>query len=89
MHDADIAISLMNQVQDEIGLADSSPYIEVLREGQLRFEHVRFVLSQARNDAHNGLEIECVIFDDGSRALRFHRSAMGKPTQWSAFAPAS
>jgi hypothetical protein len=86
MHDAEIAISLMNRVQDGGNFADS-PCIDVLREGQLRFEHVRFVLSQARFDAHTGLEIECVIFDDGSRALRFHREASGKPTQWSAFAP--
>ncbi len=62
-----VAISLVNHAESDAGLADLSSCIEILREDDLQFDHVRFALSLARSDAPLGVEIECVIFDDGSR----------------------
>lgn len=87
-HDAEIAITLMNRWQRAGGRLDTcASHLQLLQEGGLRFEATRAVLNDGATELDH-VEIECLTFDDGSRALRLVRAEPTRHlTSWSALSP--
>ena len=89
MHEAEIAATLLNRWQRN---DRSSGSIEIamnlLREGGLSCTHYSGVSTDTSDEFTNGVEIECLTFDDGSRVLRLNpRGAVRNSIGWAAVAP--
>jgi hypothetical protein len=85
-HDADVAITLLNKLSP--GDATNEHCMEILREGQLRFDVLRCTLAVSALECDDGIEMEWVKFGDGSRALRLlHSDDLSDVTPWIACPP--
>ncbi|NYH26026.1 hypothetical protein GGD40_005597 [Paraburkholderia bryophila] len=89
MHDADVAITLMNRwEQATAGPHRAASVLELLHEGGLRFMRTQGVVHESSGVTGDAREIECLAFDDGSTAIRFLRSHPNRDlTPWAAVAP--
>jgi hypothetical protein len=88
MHDAEIAIALMNQWEPQ-GATDGSglPALELLHEGALGFRYLTGTLVQSPSYGQDcQCTFECLEFDDGSRAIRMSDDEHAS-TPWAAIAP--
>jgi hypothetical protein len=87
-HDANLAITMLNKLSP--GDATNEHCIKILREGQLRFDLLLCRLAVAGIECDDGVEIECVKFADGSRALQLlHSDDSSEVTPWIACPPLS
>jgi hypothetical protein len=85
-HDADVASTLLNKLSLVDGTNEHC--IEILREGQLRFDLLRCRLAETTVECDDGVEMDCFKFADGSRALRLlHSDDSGEATPWIACPP--
>lgn len=91
MYDAEIAMTLMNRWDDgRMNRHDATSVVTLLREGGLQFRWLRgFVETGRTSDCSlDGWELECLMFEDGSRALRLMRSPPNcAVTRWTAMQP--
>ncbi|WP_042320235.1 hypothetical protein [Paraburkholderia caledonica] len=87
-HDAEIAVTLMNRWQRSGGESDNrTSHLQLLREGGLSFEATRAGFKNAAAE-WSRVEVECLTFTDGSRALRLvHAEPTRLLTSWSAVWP--
>ena len=88
VHDADVAATLLNRWQAKSGpLEGTASSYDLLREGGLEFTLVRGLLGHG-DDSCDGMEVECLSFKDGSRALRLVRTRPAHDlTRWAALGP--
>jgi hypothetical protein len=85
-HDADVAITLLNKLA--ASEATNAHCLQILREGQLSYDSLRCLLAMPALECDDGVEIECVKFSDGSRALRLlHSEDLSDATPWTAYPP--
>ncbi|SAL71704.1 hypothetical protein AWB74_04244 [Caballeronia arvi] len=89
MHDAEIAAKLLNRWQRNDGPGGAvQQAVDLLREGGLAFKHYFGVSPDTSDEFIDGVEIECLTFDDGSRVLRLNpRGAVSHSIGWAAVAP--
>ncbi|CAM2159278.1 conserved protein of unknown function (plasmid) [Pararobbsia alpina] len=87
VHDSDIAATLMNR-WDMAGDARETTF-ELLREGKLQFASERAVFAVDNAPLGRTVEFECLMFEDGSRAVRLVNCDTARAlTPWSSVAPA-
>lgn len=88
MNDAEIAATLLNRWQRNNQHESEARPADLLREGGLSFKHYVGVSRDTSNEFADGVEIECLTFDDGSRVIRLTaRGAVGQSMRWTAVAP--
>ncbi|MGF6753334.1 hypothetical protein [Paraburkholderia sp. GAS334] len=90
MFDAEIAATLLNRWDRKPARAGRDAYLNLLREGNLDFTHQlgRVSVGEAADDS--ALNIESLVFVDGSRAVRIEAPDQGPGwTRWAAFEPPS
>jgi hypothetical protein len=91
MFDAEIAATLLNRWNHRPAACDHPTYLELLREGNLNFTHqLGYVRIKGIADASpcNIENIESLVFDDGSRALRISAPSLAPGwTRWAALEP--
>lgn len=83
MRDADVAALMMNKRRDE---ADPAGYqsLDLLREGNLVFRHMRGTIAWMTGDTQPAQAMEWLQFADGSEIFRLIRSDAG--TGWGGWA---
>jgi hypothetical protein len=88
MHDAEIAITLMNRWErHDADDADLSA-VDLLREGELGFRHITGQLVAGSAPRDHAWAFECLEFDDGSRAFRLADNIEScARTPWAAIPP--
>jgi hypothetical protein len=88
MHDAEIAITLMNRWERRETIEAGQSAVELLREGELDFRHFTGQLVAGSTPREHGWTFECLEFDDGSRAFRLADTVEScARTPWAAIAP--
>ena len=88
MNDAQIAATLLNRWQRNDKHESEVRPTDLLREGGLSFKHYAGVSRDTSDEFPDGVEIECLTFDDGSRVIRLTaRGAVGHSMSWAAVAP--
>jgi hypothetical protein len=104
MYDAEIAATLLNRWATRSSTTDFATYLELLREGNLSFTyqsgHVREVGIEAAieagieagvesgTEAGSAINIESLVFGDGSRTLRVEApDRTPRWTRWAAVEP--
>jgi hypothetical protein len=88
MFDAEIAATLLNRWEHEKPAINSHSSLELLREGKLLFSRQIGKLWSEPVSGESGLDLECLIFADGSRALRlWHTGADAGWTRWAPIEP--
>lgn len=86
VHDAEIAAILMNR-WDATGDTREGA-LTLLQEGRLEFTSERGVLQRPDSTFRDQIELECLLFKDGSRILRLVNAHTGQGlTPWSSIAP--
>ena len=85
MFDAEIAATLLNRWNDKLPESSS---IDLLREGSLAFRRHTANLLVDPMSGEGSLELECLTFEDGSRAMRLLCSdGICARTRWAAMEP--
>ncbi|WP_118183079.1 hypothetical protein [Paraburkholderia phosphatilytica] len=88
MHDAEIAITLMNRWERRETVKAGQSAVELLREGDLGFRHITGQLVAGSTPREDGWTFECLEFDDGSRAFRLADNVEScARTPWAAIPP--
>jgi len=88
MHDAEVAATLLNRWQRSNRSDGSTSAVDLLREGGLSFKRYAGVCTDTSDEFIDGVEIECLTFSDGSRALRMKpRGAIDSSIGWASVAP--
>jgi hypothetical protein len=88
MFDAEIAATLLNRWEHEQPAVHSHSPLELLREGKLSFSRHIGKIWAVPVTGESGLDIECLMFADGSRALRlWHTGADAGWTRWAPVEP--
>lgn len=76
MRDADVAAMMMNRRQDGANASDCES-LDLLREGNLVFKHMRGTIAWLSGDATPAQTMEWLQFADGSEIVRLRRSDSG------------
>ena len=89
MFDAEIAAKLLNRWENKLPESHAQAPLELLNEGNLSFSRHLGKMWAVPTEAEEGLEIECLMFADGSRAVRLSEGASEHPgwTRWTAIEP--
>ncbi|HWX13130.1 MAG TPA: hypothetical protein VNZ04_14220 [Trinickia sp.] len=88
MFDAEIAATLLNRWEHEQPAVHSHSPLELLCEGKLPFSRQIGKIWAVPVSGESGVDIECLIFADGSRALRlWHTGADSGWTRWAPIEP--
>lgn len=88
MFDAEIAATLLNRWDRKPTPADRETYLNLLREGNLDFTHQLGAVSNEQEADAGQLNIESLVFVDGSRALRIRAPDLAPGwTRWAALEP--
>ena len=88
MFDAEIAATLLNRWDRKPALAGNDTHLNLLREGNLDFTHQQGRVDVSNAADESGLDIESLVFVDGSRAVRIKSSDQAPGwTRWAAFEP--
>lgn len=90
MCDAEIAAILLNRLVPTLTSSGLARYLDLLREGNLRFRHLVGEAKMAAESDECSIGVETLIFIDGSRALRIQDAERNNIwTNWTALdAPA-
>jgi hypothetical protein len=70
MLDAEIAATLLNRWDWQSAPVEDRSPLDLLQEGKLYYKHEGGEVRAAEGHSAPVLRIECLTFDDGSRALR-------------------
>ncbi|CAG4886943.1 hypothetical protein [Paraburkholderia saeva] len=90
MFDAEIAATLLNRWDRKPAMAGRDTYLNLLREGNLDFTHQQGRVSTGNPTSDSELDIESLVFVDGSRAVRIKASGQAPGwTRWAALEPPS
>ena len=90
MFDAEIAAKLLNRWTVRPPAAQCESYLDLLREGNLRFTHQRGSVTPGGVTTESLFDLESLEFVVGSRALRLRTPGAAPDwTQWAAFEPPS
>ncbi|RKE38157.1 hypothetical protein B0G76_4454 [Paraburkholderia sp. BL23I1N1] len=88
MYDAEIAATLLNRWATRSSTADFDVYLDLLREGNLSFTYQSGHVREAGLEEGSALNIETLVFDDGSRTLRVEApDRTPRWTRWAAVEP--
>ena len=88
MFDAEIAATLLNRWEHQQPAFDSHLPLELLREGKLTFSRHIGKMWAVPVTGESGRGIECLMFADGSRALRlWHTGGNSGWTRWAPIEP--
>jgi hypothetical protein len=88
MFDAEIAAKLLNRWALKPPAAHGDSYLDLLREGNLRFSHQAGSVTPGGVASESLFDLESLVFSDGSRALRLKAPGAATGwTQWAAFEP--
>jgi hypothetical protein len=88
MFDAEIAAKLLNRWTVRPPATQCDSYLDLLREGNLRFTHQMGSVTPGGVTTERLFDLESLVFADGSRALRLRTPGAAPAwTQWAAFEP--
>jgi hypothetical protein len=88
MFDAEIAAKLLNRWTIKRPFSEHDNYLDLLREGNLKFTHQAGRVSLGEKTTTNPFDLESLVFADGSRALRIRTLGLASDwTQWTALEP--
>ena len=88
MFEAEIAATLLNRWDRKPAVAGGDTYLNLLREGNLDFTHQQGRVNVGSAADESELDIESLVFVDGSRAVRIKSSDQAPGwTRWAALEP--
>lgn len=88
MDDAEVAATLLNNRTQTGDPVEPVFAVAILREGGLEFDLFHGLCKRVSDELNDGIEVECIVFSDGSCALRLGGSgSQSEPTQWMALSP--